>query len=535
MKRRLRLPVSSKSAGDGFFASIIHLIEWLLNAIFGLTHNAARFRAGLLWTGFFAFWLAFAMKAHIPEDNTKLATLWAQDVASGNPQIIMTASLIYFYTMFLNSVVLRHLLAVYVPFWLMQRVAAIYLADIFEKEEKVAQKFILQAAFAESYNTIHIRNGQVIEEDRESPMIQIGGPGYVVVEVDSAVLFERPDGSSDIIGPTTEEWYGSKLITGFERLRQGIDLRDVIHKQEINTRSRDGIPVSAKDIEYSYSIFRGRIPVKSPQTPYPFDKTAVHKLVYDSIRSVKLGEAAANKSDWLEPLPGKIFGPIIGEIGGFINQRGLSDFLVTVGKPEDESLQERKKELDERMQSLSTSQIAEPDDEKSTNLAIIPTDNSSPDQNTAPEVDARTILINLIYKNFEEKADKRGFQLNWIGPGTWGTPTEIIPNNHHEAWKLSRENFARGNPKELQRIFDDAKLQKQIQLIEYSILRKVYNDQKDADENSIVIRVLTEYLLILKQARDLFGKNIPEDLSQAIIEIERWLYSPFHSMGDNKD
>ncbi|MEI7847709.1 MAG: hypothetical protein WCK35_18040 [Chloroflexota bacterium] len=221
MKRSLGLPRPLQAWLDRVKTAILKQVDWLLNKIFGLTHKAALFRSAILWLSFLGFWFLFALTARTAQENTLITSTWLQTAASGQPQDVMLSTLTFFWTMFFNSVVVRHMLALYVPFWLMNHVAAIYLADIFEKDEAVAHKFILQAAFAESYNTIHIRQGVVIDEDRDSPMIQIGGPGYVVVELDSAVLFERPDGSTHIIGPTTEEWHGSKLITGFNAFARG--------------------------------------------------------------------------------------------------------------------------------------------------------------------------------------------------------------------------------------------------------------------------------------------------------------------------
>ncbi len=347
--------------------TVLNAIDRLINQLFAFNHQSALLRSMVIGTGFILLWLLFSFTALPAAEYPKMVNAWAAVFATESSQNILIATGILIYKIFLNMTVVRHLLALYVPFWLMQHVASIYLADIFEKEEEIAHTFIRQAAFGESYNTIHIRHGKVIEEDLKSPMIQIGGPGYVVVELDSAVVFEKPDGTAHVIRPisketstnsiassaSTNEQYSNTIIHGFERIRQGVDLRDVIQKQEITARSRDGIPVSAKDIQYSYSIYRGANPVKSPQTPYPFDEDAVLNLVYGGIQPVKQGEPARRAQDWLEPLPSKIVGQIGGEMSTFINKRGLSDFLANTGKPEDASLEERIKDTSERMRGIS--------------------------------------------------------------------------------------------------------------------------------------------------------------------------------------
>lgn len=528
MKRQsvFRPAPASRPVLDRIAAMVVETVDKYLNLIFALNHNAAFIRSMVVNISFFIIWLALSFTARPAAEYSKMVDDWLQVVATGNPQNLLIESIQVFFTIFFNLVVIRHLLALYVPFWLMQRVAAIFLADIFEKDETIAHTFIRQAAFAESYNTIHIRQGKVVKDDQESPMIQIGGPGYVVVELDSAVVFERPDGTARVIGPTTKEWHGSALIDGFERIRQGVDLRDVIQKQEITTRSRDGIPVKAKDIQYSYSIYRGHLPVRSQQVPYPYDENAILNLVYSDIKPIKLDEAPARSHDWLEPLPSKIFGQISGEMSSFINKRGLSDFLVTVGKPEDDSLEERKKDSGERIRALNGFSENIPADR-------LDAHNQAELSKTDLEIEPRSMLTKMIYDNFQARVSQRGTQLNWIGVGIWDTPTQIIPNNHREAWKISRDNFARSDQTELQRIRDAARLGEQIRLIEEIAIRKIYNEYENREfPEQIINNVLKDYLGILKRSVELYRPHIPVDILKAIRKIEHWLFPPSRSVGE---
>jgi len=524
--------------------AVLAAIDRLLNKIFALNQYAARIRSMIVGVSFIVIWLLLSFTSLAREDYSILVNNLFQSVAEGNTQTALIEGGQAFFTIFLNMVVVRHLLALYVPFWLMQHVAAIYLADIFEKDENVAHRFIQQAVFAETYHTIHIRQGKVADEDQESPMIQIGGPGYVVVELDSAVLFEKPDGTSQVFGPTTQGGYNTAILEGFERIRQGVDLRDVIQKQDITARSRDGIPVNTKDVQYSYSIYRGTNPVKSPETPFPFDKKAVENLVYNSVRPVKLGEPPERKQDWVEPLPGKIFGQISGEMSNFISKRGLSDFLVTIGKPEDENLIERKKDTDDLIRAMAGLDFDIPDihssefpNSKDDNAqAILNKPRSQQNEinhNKTPEFISRSLLTKMYYDNSQDKAEQRGIHLNWIGVGNWITPTQIIPRKHLEAWKISCENLARGNPGELQRIFTEARQHEFLRLIEDVPIRKLVTELQDIEPDKQIIGILKEYLLVLEKARELYRPNIPAEILKAIREIERWIYpNEYHSVGE---
>ncbi|HEY3313121.1 MAG TPA: hypothetical protein VGK00_15885 [Anaerolineales bacterium] len=527
---------ASRSAFDQAVEAARETFDGFLNQVFALTHHTALRRSMVVGVSFILIWLGLAFTAHPFAEYKIMVNLLAEKALSGDAQAFVIQIVGVLFSTFFYGPVVRHLLALYVPFWLMQRIAATYLADIFEKDESVALKFINQAAFAGSYNTIRIRQGKVVEEDMDSPMIQIGGPGYVVVELDSAIVLEKPDGSARVIGPTSRATHTEKFVTGFERLRQGIDLRDVIEKQDITTRTRDGIPVTAKDIQYSFSLYRGATPVRSPQTPYPYDEAAVLNLVYGNVRPVKPGENPVLKHDWVEPLPGKIFGQISGEIGGFINRRGLSDFLSAVGKPEDDDLQERKRESDERIRVISGLDDSRLEQTTQGDETVgRPAAPAEAPAAPASEFVPRSLLTKMLYDNFQARAEQRGTHINWIGVGTWDTPAQIIPKNHREAWKISRENLKRGNSTELQHIYDDARLQEMIRLIEEVSIRFVYNEQSSpaGDEQVMIINVLKEHLGVLKRARDLYRReNIPVEILIAIQEIERWLFPPSYAVGD---
>src|SRR5215203_1550775 len=139
------------------------------------------------------------------------------------------------------------------PFFIALHLAALYLADIFELEDvAVARSFVWEVALTGSDDSIRITHGGVSERHLESPNYLIGGPGKVIVDLDSVALFERADGTPHVIGPTGKEPGGRATIDGFERFRQAIDIRDhyvELRDQDnkspsVKGRSRDGIPIT---------------------------------------------------------------------------------------------------------------------------------------------------------------------------------------------------------------------------------------------------------------------------------------------------
>ncbi len=489
------------------------IIDDFFNSLFALRHNAAIMRGTLVWLLFSIITIYLVGSSRSLDEwsgllGNFLGALLFPRVPLPNGDSTTDTFLKFFGAVLGNPEVWGHLIALYVPFWLMSRISAIYLADIFEKEEAVALRFVSQAAFGTDYNTVHIREGKIVEADQDSPVVQIGGPGYVMVELDSAALFERPDGSSHVIPPTVGEWRGKKVIEGFERLRQAADLRDIMGSQEINARSRDGIPIIAKDIQYSYSIYRGENPTKTLQTPYPFVEKAVESLAYKLPRPVKSGAAPSGKPDWHAPLPGKINGPIQLELGSFVSKHGLSEFLASIGAPEEDALRNREDDLDKIGRQLSGGN-----------------GNITGEILFKPAIfTSRSFITAMFYDEagFKKRAADRGFQINWIGVGTWVTPAEIIPANHLEAWKISRENFMRNNPEELKRLEEDARLQESLRLIQTMPVAKFSTDLRHVSDADLIDSLIGDYYERIQSALELFERD-GEELPQVLLEALRML------------
>jgi hypothetical protein len=494
------------------FNTISDFVDVTLNRVFSLSHATAGTRFRILVVGFVLVWILMTVNI-VGIDTFRMLAIAIQtsileNDAAGTLNNITTAFLYTFFT----PVVLRHILTLFAPFWLMQHVAAAYLADIFEKDHKVAGKFISQAAFGLMYNTIHIREGKIVEADLASPVVQIGGPGNVVVELDSAVLFERPDGSYHIISPTNN---GSLVVTAFERVRAIIDLRDVNEGQTVTARSKDGIPVIARDIQYSFSIYRGPEPVKKDRkTPYPFDQDSILTLVYKNPKPVKPGETTTYKADWISPLPGKIAGQIAGDVSGFVGRLTLSQFLSNIGLPEQANIDMLEKKIDQESQRIS---------EQSSRQVLDPTP-------VRESFTARTEMTAALYENFKKRAAQKGVYLNWIGVGTWDTPAEIIPAKHMQAWQLSRENFVRGNADELNRVQNEAKLQELLRFLREMLTGKFFDNLEKTPIDEKIDVLLQDFLELLKNAREKYRRDgeIPEDLSNAIEIISRFYDPPHH-------
>lgn len=378
----------------------------------------------------------------------------------GNPFIKLLDLLI---KAVLDPHVLQYLPIFLAPIFIALHAAALYLADIFELEDvAVARSFVWGVALSGSNETIRITQGKVAEQHLDSPAYLIGGPGKVMVDLDSVALFERADGTPHVIGPTGKEPGGKATIDGFERFRQAIDIRDhhvELRDQDgkspsVKSRSRDGIPITATDVRLMFSVYRGENPNPSPESPYPFNKEAIERIVYKSVSRVTPDQVnpSAFEFSWIN----NMIGLIRGRLGGFMNERNLTEYLASTGTPEFEKLKQREDTIAEQVRRLT-----QPTDESASPKPLKP----------PPAFTARYKITNLFSQfteEFTKSARNNGVELHWIGVGTWKTPPEIaiVSDKHLEAWKLSQDNMKAGSLDSMNKAESDAILGKMVYLIQ---------------------------------------------------------------------
>ncbi len=180
------------------------LTERRADSIYGLSEKSAEFRSywkPMVWFGIFAVLSFVSMLISYNQFNTPI-----QKVA-----------------MFVLSI------AKYIPLLMViystaKTKAAQYLDDIYELQDvNLAENFIEEVAFGGSLHLITIHEGKVSEKDERSPIILIGGPGYIKVNLGSAALLEQIDGSSRVIYASKEAW----KLNRFERIREIGEFDDV--------------------------------------------------------------------------------------------------------------------------------------------------------------------------------------------------------------------------------------------------------------------------------------------------------------------
>lgn len=400
---------------------------------------------------------------------------------------------------------LRFLPILILPFFIALQAAATYLADIFElRQVSIARDFIIQVALTGNQKHIRIRGGEVVEEDRNSPIYLIGGPGKVLVELDSVALFECSDGRPHVIGPTVR---GKATLEGFERFRDALDLRDQYTEPlKVKSRSLDGIPIATEDVRLVFSVFRRGQP-PTLERPHPFSEDAVEALVYG--KSARVTSDGPYPSELPASWTGAIQGLIRGELGGFMSKHKLVEYLASIGTPETQQAKQREDEI------VTVGKNVLSDEDTLEPSAVPP----------PPDFKPRRVLSSLFgqfAEGFTQKASQRGLELHWIGVGTWKPPSEIVPNKHLEAWNLSRENMARGSQKALEALKQEAKLQQVLRLIQNIPLARFQqnhgNNHRDALRDMLIgyREQFIETIELLRKSR----RPIPSSLPAAIKHIE---------------
>ncbi len=242
--------------------------------------------------------------------------------------------------------VLTHLVPIALGLWLGYRIAAHYLVDLLELEQfSSASRYLRASLFGIGYDVLRIDTGELASLDVKHPLLGIGGPGYLQVNLGYAVVVEDIDGIPRVIGPSP-----STFMRGFERVRDVIDLRDQLRSvDEVRAVTRDGIEVRAREAQMVFRVFSGGKP-RSLADPYPYSEEAVRRLSY--------GQAVTEHGPrkWTESLKDLISREIMAFVSGLTIEefmalqptRDTSDIGEQAGQPTGKALHIPRRHLTER-------------------------------------------------------------------------------------------------------------------------------------------------------------------------------------------
>ena len=128
-------------------------------------------------------------------------------------------------------------------------------------------------------------------------------------------------------------------------------------------------------------------------------------------------------------------------------------------------------------------------------------------------------LFSPFAADFPRAQIERGVELFWIGSGTWRVPTEIfpetgiVPQQHIEAWKISRENLGKSNGISSGYFEREATVQKFVTLIQEVPVARHVSAITKTDRENLMCLLLDAYRSQLIQAAEFMkakGQAVPE-------------------------
>jgi hypothetical protein len=208
-----------------------------------------------------------------------------------------------------------------------------YVQDIYNLNNySSALKYLFASMFSVSYPFLRIENGKpVVSEDETNPLMEIGGPGLVLISPGNAVLFERLRRPSSVRGP------GMHLLSRFESIKEVVNLVDqhgVIEK--VSATSKDGITVTVHDIQFRYRCGQRAVGYasRSKNNPYPYSVNAIRNLVYNRAMRLKDGKQE------VVPLEAAINTAIDGDILRYIRTHLLDAIIAPRDDREPEAIRQ---------------------------------------------------------------------------------------------------------------------------------------------------------------------------------------------------
>ncbi len=415
-------PASKKSISLRWLVS--NGMELLFNWVFSVTRMGGRIRFLFFVVGGLALWIMYT--AHIqglqfwPQVGQSIRDI-ITSLIQPDPLMALKNGVIEFVLLIFgglaNHVVIRHIIVVALPLFVAARIAITYLTDIFELEnERIAARFISQASFGLRFHRISVENAKAVPE--ESSILRIGGPGLVKVNLENVAVFERINGSPELIGPTVTQSYNAALLQSYERFREAIDLRDQITQRddlEVTGRTRDGIRITAKNIRVIFSVLRNKQVVK--------DGAMVNNLSYDELAIKRL---VYNRP--LGPWPIMMENLVYRHLKDFVASHNLSEFLAAADVPE-------------FRQTIPEAGVNQTDTHNATARSV--TYKVSTGTQSFTFISRPAITWRFLTPEFINEAESLGTQLHWINVGTWVTSASVISDRQVDAWKITADNQVR--------------------------------------------------------------------------------------------
>jgi hypothetical protein len=369
---------------DTFQEFLPALVNWVRRLFLGRDQTGGYFRLGLCIVLFSMYWVIVVVVTGFPGE---VPISYLQTFPPLTYPFLNVAST------FFNPEVILHLLPVLgMLFWGLF-LTSIYLTDLYELDSFwTGFRYLISTLFGLSYPRLIINQGDLELLDPYNPIRAIGGPGIVRINLGFAAVFESQDGVPRVYGSTIEAASATNerdgradrrstfSLSGFERIRDVIDLRDRIGKvDEIRTLTRDGIEVYARDAQMVFRVHGGDRE-RNLENPYPYSDEGVRRLVYGQA----VDEHGAHSWEVL------LTNLVRNEIVEFVSQYTFEEFLA----------------LQPRQGSVQPGQ-----DE--------PERAHPPGKHEVFHIPRRKLTNRFHTSELKSRLELMGLEMDWVGVGTW--------------------------------------------------------------------------------------------------------------------
>jgi hypothetical protein len=183
---------------------------------------------------------------------------------------------------------------------------------------KEAGEFVYRLVFGlpeqpPKYPVLSVKAGRA-DPDGPSQLLKIGGPGFLSVDHDSAVVTARTGEFKRVLGP------GFHTLEPFEGVWDVIDLRPQHRKIKVEFMTRDGLPAYC-EASIAFRIDNGGEEI-TDTNPYPFSEDAVYQAAH--VKRVRSREGNNRLQDWTQRVA---FGALDGEVRNCLERYYLNDLL----------------------------------------------------------------------------------------------------------------------------------------------------------------------------------------------------------------
>lgn len=189
-----------------------------------------------------------------------------------------------------------------------------------------------------------IKEGKVAK-GKDSPLHRVGGPGYLVIYNDSAVVTERGGRLWRILGT------GFAKLERFEKVYEVIDLRPQRWVLPVRGMTREGIPVICEaDVHFKIDDRipdeRGTLRRQQPtqKEPYPYNPDAILRAI--SHRWVREPGSTAPTMDWA----GRVIVSFVeGTLRNILAEYRLDWLIAPIGSTDEHPREVIRRRLEEQM------------------------------------------------------------------------------------------------------------------------------------------------------------------------------------------